>query len=198
MLKAKTGCKAHPAGNGRFRASYHAILASHRNYLSTTEHHRPFLLKDSNRTDVTVAEKMAEKEPDGAASHPQENGARVPRSSFQLSGEGRDVFATPETGEVSTTDGVRVQLSKAALQSKAHSLHGAVAAKRQATTELLFFASVGDIGRMKRICLAWGIDVSDKGFEHWVHVLIPHAAVLRKCNTQILQDASRMRAGSHA
>ena len=103
---------------------------------------------------------MAEKEPDGAASHTHANGARIPRSSFQLSGEGQGFREAPESGEVSTTDGVREQLAKAALQSKAHSLHGAVAAKRQATTELLFFASVGDIGRMKRICLAWGIDVS--------------------------------------
>jgi hypothetical protein len=44
---------------------------------------------------------------------------------------------------------------------KAHSLHGAVAAKRQATTELLFFASVGDIGRIKTICSTWGIDVRE-------------------------------------
>ena len=103
---------------------------------------------------------MAEKEPDGPASDTEANGARVPRSSFQLSGEGEGFRAVPGISEVSTADGVRLQLSKAALQSKAHSLHGAVAAKRQATTELLFFASVGDIGRMKRICLAWGIDVS--------------------------------------
>ena len=34
------------------------------------------------------------------------------------------------------------------------------AAKRQATTELLFQASVGSISRIKRICLTWGIDVS--------------------------------------
>ncbi len=42
---------------------------------------------------------------------------------------------------------------------KHHSLHGAVAAKRQATTELLFFASVGDISRIQRICDTWGINV---------------------------------------
>lgn len=40
------------------------------------------------------------------------------------------------------------------------SLHGAVAARRQATTELLFFASVGDIGRIRKICETWGINVS--------------------------------------
>ena len=39
------------------------------------------------------------------------------------------------------------------------SLHGAVAARRQATTELLFFASVGDIGRIKKICDTWAINV---------------------------------------
>jgi hypothetical protein len=100
---------------------------------------------------------MAEQAPSEAA-HPHENGARVPRSSFQLTGEGRGFQGTGPNDQVSTSDRVRAQ--KAELQPKAHSLHGAVAAKRQATTELLFFASVGDIGRMKRICLAWGIDVS--------------------------------------
>ena len=101
---------------------------------------------------------MAEQSPSEAAFHPHENGSRVPRSSFQLTGEGQGFRRAGPDDQVSTSDRVRAQ--KGDLQSKAHSLHGAVAAKRQATTELLFFASVGDIGRMKRICLAWGIDVS--------------------------------------
>lgn len=36
----------------------------------------------------------------------------------------------------------------------AHSLHGAVAARRQAITELLFFASVGDRERYHSLLLA--------------------------------------------
>ena len=40
------------------------------------------------------------------------------------------------------------------------SLHGESAAQRQAITELLFFASVGDVKRCKRICATWTIDVS--------------------------------------
>ena len=36
----------------------------------------------------------------------------------------------------------------------AHSLHGAVAARRQAITELLFFASVGDRDR----CVLYSVD----------------------------------------
>lgn len=39
------------------------------------------------------------------------------------------------------------------------SLHGQNAARRQAITELLFFASVGDLSRCQRICNTWKIDV---------------------------------------
>ncbi len=40
------------------------------------------------------------------------------------------------------------------------SLHGETAARRQAITELLFFASVGDVYRCKRIVSAWALNVS--------------------------------------
>lgn len=39
------------------------------------------------------------------------------------------------------------------------SLHGETAAKRQAITELLFFASVGDLHRCKKIVHAWSLPV---------------------------------------
>lgn len=39
------------------------------------------------------------------------------------------------------------------------SLHGENAARRQAITELLFFASVGDLYRCKKIIHAWGLNV---------------------------------------
>lgn len=39
------------------------------------------------------------------------------------------------------------------------SLHGENAARRQAITELLFFASVGDVLRCKKICKVWRIQV---------------------------------------
>lgn len=47
-------------------------------------------------------------------------------------------------------------------QTDAHhqaSLHGTDAARRQSITELLFFASVGDLNRCRRICRTWGIKV---------------------------------------
>lgn len=44
-------------------------------------------------------------------------------------------------------------------QSIAASLHGETAAKRQAITELLFFASVGDLYRVRKIVQAWGLQV---------------------------------------
>ena len=40
------------------------------------------------------------------------------------------------------------------------SLHGETAARRQAITELLFFASVGDLYRCKKICHTWRIEVA--------------------------------------
>jgi len=43
-----------------------------------------------------------------------------------------------------------------------HSLHGEKAARRQATMELLFFASVGDPERCRVICETWGINVADR------------------------------------
>lgn len=39
------------------------------------------------------------------------------------------------------------------------SLHGEHAARRQAITELLFFASVGDLPRCKKLCRTWSIQV---------------------------------------
>ena len=39
-------------------------------------------------------------------------------------------------------------------------LHGETAAQRQATTELAFFASVGDLHRCKRIAQRWALNVS--------------------------------------
>lgn len=39
------------------------------------------------------------------------------------------------------------------------SLHGESAAKRQAVTELLFFSSVGDLHRVKKIVSAWNLQV---------------------------------------
>ena len=43
---------------------------------------------------------------------------------------------------------------------KVNSLHGAKAARRHATNELLFFASAGDVERCQKVCSAWKIDVS--------------------------------------
>lgn len=43
-----------------------------------------------------------------------------------------------------------------------HSLHGESAARRQATMELLFFASVGDPERCRVICDTWAISVADR------------------------------------
>jgi hypothetical protein len=40
------------------------------------------------------------------------------------------------------------------------SLHGESAARRQAISELLFFASIGDIYRCRKITLGWGLNVS--------------------------------------
>lgn len=39
------------------------------------------------------------------------------------------------------------------------SLHGESAARRQAITELLFFASIGDVARCKKIVGQWKINV---------------------------------------
>lgn len=41
------------------------------------------------------------------------------------------------------------------------SLHGEGAAKRQATMELLFFASVGDVSRCSRLLQMWGLQLKD-------------------------------------
>jgi hypothetical protein len=40
------------------------------------------------------------------------------------------------------------------------SLHGENAARRQAITELLFFSSVGDVNRCRKICKTWTIQVT--------------------------------------
>lgn len=48
------------------------------------------------------------------------------------------------------------------LEKAGHSLHGEKAARRQATMELLFFASVGDPERCRVICETWDISVADR------------------------------------
>ncbi len=81
---------------------------------------------------------------------------KIPRSSFAGSDVRTPFFpnGSSENLSLSEKDSALAEQIK-----KAHSLHGAVAAKRQATTELLFFASVGDVSRIKRICDTWGIVV---------------------------------------
>ncbi|KAF6260215.1 protein kinase [Scenedesmus sp. NREL 46B-D3] len=76
---------------------------------------------------------MTEAQPDGAR-----------RTSFSLME--RAVAAdskSPFTGDDNSTHGA--------------SLHGENAARRQAITELLFFSSVGDVSRCKKICKTWCI-----------------------------------------
>jgi hypothetical protein len=45
------------------------------------------------------------------------------------------------------------------------SIHGASAAKRQAATELLFFASVGDLDRCRAVAAGWGLDVDGSDYD---------------------------------
>jgi hypothetical protein len=47
----------------------------------------------------------------------------------------------------------------AADSSEGESLHGESAVRRQANTELLFFASVGDLLRCKKIVQSWDLEV---------------------------------------
>lgn len=42
------------------------------------------------------------------------------------------------------------------------SLHGEAAARRQAITELLFFASVGDVDRCQKLLEIWGLEVGNQ------------------------------------
>ena len=71
------------------------------------------------------------------------------------------------------------------------SLHGESAAQRQAITELLFFASVGDVKRCKRICATWTIDVSLVGWlvggdvVCWVAVCSPPPDARRRADDDI-------------
>ena len=41
------------------------------------------------------------------------------------------------------------------------------AAQRRAITELLFFASVGDVRRCERLCRVWNLDVSEAQNRHF-------------------------------
>lgn len=45
------------------------------------------------------------------------------------------------------------------------SLHGEAAARRQAITELLFFASAGDVDRCQKLVEIWGLEV--RGWCGW-------------------------------
>ena len=62
------------------------------------------------------------------------------------------------------------------LDAEHDSLHGETAAKRQAITELLFFASVGDLYRCRKISTAWGLQASTMIFHVSKHVFMPQAS----------------------
>lgn len=87
------------------------------------------------------------------------NGFSIPTSSFEDSNQSLPALPIGDPARLSPSEKAYQDARFSDSIKKAHSLHGAVAAKRQATTELLFFASVGDIGRIKTICETWGIDV---------------------------------------
>ena len=112
----------------------------------------------------TLACSMADLRTNGdssSATDENTNGNLVARSVFEEdSNQSLPAFPTGDTARLSPSEKACQDARFADSIHKAHSLHGAVAAKRQATTELLFFASVGDIGRIKTICETWGINVS--------------------------------------
>lgn len=105
---------------------------------------------------------MGDLQPDGGSSEktPQRtNGVRIAESSFSGVKISAPFFPDASDNKLSPSERAKIDVQLSDHIKKAHSLHGAVAAKRQATTELLFFASVGDISRIKRICETWGINV---------------------------------------
>ncbi len=107
--------------------------------------------------------RMGDLQPDGGTSEktPQRtNGVKIPDSSFSGVNVRAPFFPNASDNDLGPSERAEIDVQLSDHIKKHHSLHGAVAAKRQATTELLFFASVGDISRIKRICETWGINVS--------------------------------------
>ena len=84
--------------------------------------------------------------------HAEPNSKQDPWS-FQENGARNDA-----RGDEDLTERTLSTLTRSSL-GKVSSLHGAKAARRHAITELLFFASVGDVKRCKRICEAWKVSV---------------------------------------
>ncbi|BDA49507.1 Integrin-linked protein kinase 1 [Coccomyxa sp. Obi] len=127
---------------------------------------------------------MGDLQPDGGSSGktPQRtNGVRIPDSSFSSVNIRAPFFPTASDNIVSPSERAQIDAQISDNIKKAHSLHGAVAAKRQATTELLFFASVGDISRIKRICDTWGINVADESCRDYDKRTPLHLAAAEGC-----------------
>eukprot|EP00798_Chlamydomonas_sp_ICE-L_P006021 gene6021-5329_t len=63
------------------------------------------------------------------------------------------------------------------------SLHGETAARRQAITELLFFSSVGDLYRCKKITTAWNLELKDKATADYDRRTPLHLAAAEGCHS---------------
>jgi hypothetical protein len=105
---------------------------------------------------------MGDLQPNGEGSggtSEQKDRIKIPDSSFSGANVSSPFFPNGNDEKLNSSERDSLEAKLSDQIKKHHSLHGAVAAKRQATTELLFFASVGDISRIKRICETWGIMV---------------------------------------
>ncbi|KAK9904893.1 hypothetical protein WJX75_005037 [Coccomyxa subellipsoidea] len=106
---------------------------------------------------------------------------KIPDSSFSGANVSSPFFPNGNDEKLNSSERDSLEAKLSDQIKKHHSLHGAVAAKRQATTELLFFASVGDISRIKRICETWGIMVADESCRDYDKRTPLHLAAAEGC-----------------
>jgi hypothetical protein len=72
----------------------------------------------------------------------------------------KGLAAADMAAAASANGGAAPQAEQTNKSNQQPSLHGETAVRRQAITELLFFCSVGDLHRAKKIVHSWGLDVS--------------------------------------
>ncbi|CAD7698960.1 unnamed protein product [Ostreobium quekettii] len=65
------------------------------------------------------------------------------------------------------------------------SLHGEGAARRQATSEFLFFASVGDVQRCTKLMQLWNLNVADPAFHDYDRRTPLHLAAAEGCHSMV-------------
>lgn len=160
MLQRKTSSGDHSKAAERVAAPA-PMRTSHDSVDTTGDVHRP---QDSATSAMSARLQKRSSVPgwDSPEASRNHDDTAWPPGIMDQSAKSRASLMSGTSFNSDSTIGPVPHVSARGISRVGHSLHGESAARRQATMELLFFASVGDPERCRVICDTWAISVADR------------------------------------